>query len=61
MIETQPVIGLPWIKVPAFLGITTHPALANRQSLEIAAAIIDDWIALPNVRVIGSGGDTVFT
>ena len=55
MIETQPVIGLPWITILAFLRITTHPALATCQSFGQAAAIIDDWLTLPNVRVIVPG------
>ena len=55
MIETQPVIGLPWISILAFLRITTHPALATCQSFGLAAAIIEDWLALPNVRIIAPG------
>ena len=55
MIETEPVIGLPWISILAFLRITTHPALATCQSFVLAAAIVDDWLALPNVRVIAPG------
>ena len=55
MIKTEPVIGLPWISILAFLRITTHSALANCQSFGLAAAIIDDWLALPNVRVISPG------
>ena len=57
MIETQPVIGLPWISVLAFLRITTHPAPATCQSFGLAAAIVDDWLALPNIRVIGPGAN----
>ena len=43
------------ISILAFLRITTHPALATCQSFALAAAIIDDWLALPNVRVIAPG------
>ena len=57
MIETQPVIGLPWISILAFLRITTHPALATCQSFGLAAAIIEDWLALPNVRIIAPGAN----
>ncbi|HWE48615.1 MAG TPA: TA system VapC family ribonuclease toxin [Bryobacteraceae bacterium] len=55
MIETQPVVGLPWISILAFLRITTHPSLAASQSFGMAADIIDDWLTLPNVRVVGPG------
>jgi uncharacterized protein len=55
MIETQPVIGIPWISILAFLRITTHPGLMTCQSFDVAAAIVDDWVALPNVRVIAPG------
>jgi toxin-antitoxin system PIN domain toxin len=53
VIATEPVIGLPWITILAFLRITTHPALPGCQSFELATGIIDDWLALPNVRVVG--------
>jgi toxin-antitoxin system PIN domain toxin len=57
VIGSEPVIGLPWISILAFLRITTHPALATAQPFTVAAAIIDDWLALPNVRVIAPGAN----
>lgn len=55
MVETEPVIGLPWISILAFLRITTHASLAMSQPLDLATAIVDDWLALPNIRAIGPG------
>jgi toxin-antitoxin system PIN domain toxin len=54
-IESQPVIGLPWISLLAFLRITTHPRLRSPQSFDLAAAVVDDWLALPNVRTVQPG------
>ena len=55
MIATEPLIGLPMISILAFIRITTHPALLASQSFELAIAIVDDWLALPNVRVVTEG------
>lgn len=55
VIETEPLIGLPWTTVLAFLRITTHPGLASPQSLDWATAIIEDWLKLPNVQLLHPG------
>jgi toxin-antitoxin system PIN domain toxin len=54
-IESEPMIGLPWISILAFLRITTHPRLPHRQTLALAIGIVDDWLELPNVRVVAPG------
>lgn len=55
VLDTEPVIGLPWITLMAFMRITTHIASPVPQSIELAAAIVDDWLARPNVRTVGPG------
>jgi len=54
-LETEPVIGLPWISVLAFVRITTHLGSPVPQTIEQAAAIIDDLLAQPNVQTVGPG------
>jgi len=53
--DTEPAIGLPWISILAFLRLTTSSAARFPQPLEIATAIVDDWLVRPNVRTIGPG------
>ena len=52
-IETEPVIGLPWISLSAFIRITTHMGSPVPQTIEDAFATIDDWLARPNVQTVG--------
>jgi uncharacterized protein len=53
--EREPVIGLPWISILAFLRLTTSSVARFAQPLDLAAAIVDDWLARPNVRTVGPG------
>jgi uncharacterized protein len=49
-------IGIPVHSIAAFLRIMTHPGLrSNRYSLEEAVRIVDEWIALPQVRLLTPG------
>jgi toxin-antitoxin system PIN domain toxin len=49
-------IGVPWQTVGAFLRVTTNPKLrGDRFTIEEAAAIVDLWLAQPNVRLLGPG------
>ena len=45
--------GLPWQTVSAFLRILTNPRLpGNRFTMDEAAAIVDQWVALPAVYLL---------
>jgi len=45
-------VGLPWQAVSAFLRIITNRRLpGNRLSMDEAAAIVDEWAALPAVHL----------
>lgn len=49
-------VRLPWQTVGAFLRIATHPALRGERFMpDEALAIVDEWLAQPNVRMIGPG------
>jgi toxin-antitoxin system PIN domain toxin len=52
------VIGLPWQTISAFLRVITNRKLPGaRLTLEQAAQIVDEWLNLPNVRVLVPGDD----
>jgi toxin-antitoxin system PIN domain toxin len=52
----QAPVRLPWQTAGAFLRIVTNPALrGERFTPQEAVAIIDEWLAQPNVRMIGPG------
>lgn len=55
VLETEPLIGLPWISILAFLRLTTSSVARFVQPLELATAIVDDWLARPNVQIVGPG------
>lgn len=49
-------VGLPWQTVAAFLRVVTNPKLrGDRFTVEEAVAIVDQWLALPNVRLLAPG------
>ena len=49
-------IGLPWQSIAAFLRVVTNPKLrGDRFTVEAAAAIVDQWLAQPNVRLLSPG------
>jgi toxin-antitoxin system PIN domain toxin len=53
--EGEP-LGLPWQTVAAFLRVITNPELrGDRFTVEEAAAIVDQWLAQPNVRPLALG------
>lgn len=52
----SPSVALPWITLLGFLRITTHRSIFQ-DPLPVSTAImtIRDWLALPNVQVLGPG------
>jgi len=49
-------VGLPWQTIYAFLRIITNRQLrGERLSMEEAVAIVEEWIALPGVHLLGPG------
>lgn len=53
--EGEP-LGLPWQTVAAFLRVVTNPKLrGDRFTAEAAAAIVDQWLSQPNVRLLAPG------
>lgn len=49
-------IGLPWQTVSAFLRVVTNPRLGgDRFTTREAVAIVDQWLAQPNVRLLAPG------
>jgi len=51
----EPVL-LPWIGILAFLRVATNPRVWQQPlSVSEAAAIVDEWLALPNVAVTSPG------
>ncbi len=49
-------IGIPLHSIAAFLCIMTHPGQRiGRFSLEEAIGIVDEWLALPHVRLLVPG------
>jgi toxin-antitoxin system PIN domain toxin len=49
-------IGLPWQTITAFLRILTYPGLfGERFTMDQVLSIVDEWVELPNVRVLAPG------
>jgi len=49
-------VGLPWQTVSAFLRIITNRHLpGNRLSMDEAAEIVDQWVALPVAHLLAPG------
>ena len=52
----QEPVGLPWQTVSAFLRIHTNSRLpGDRFNMEQAARVIDQWMELPQVRLLVPG------
>lgn len=53
--EGEP-LGLPWQTLAAFLRVVTNPKLrGQRFTVEAATAIVDQWLAQPNIRLLAPG------
>lgn len=54
--SSEEIIGLPWQTVSAFLRVVTNPGLrGDRFTIEEAIAVVDQWLAQPNVRLLAPG------
>ena len=52
----QEPVGLPWQTVSAFLRIHTNSRLpGDRFTIEEAALVVDEWMELPQVRLLVPG------
>lgn len=52
------LIGLPWQTITAFLRISTNPRAMNRRLLpEEAVEAVDEWLELPNIRILAPTED----
>jgi toxin-antitoxin system PIN domain toxin len=50
------IVGFSWTTILAFLRIATTPRiLLHPYELDEATSIIEDWIARPNVAIVGPG------
>jgi uncharacterized protein len=58
--DVEPV-GLAWQTVSAFLRVMTNRKLPGfRLTVEQAVAIVEEWLAQPNVRIIEAGDEHWF-
>lgn len=54
--SSEEAVGLPWQTIAAFLRVVTNPKLGgDRFTVEEAAAIVDQWLAQPNIRLLAPG------
>jgi toxin-antitoxin system PIN domain toxin len=50
------LIGLPWQTIHGFLRISTDTRISGNQvSMESSLALVEQWMNLPNVRVLTPG------
>jgi len=55
-ISGQELIGLPWQTIHGFLRISTNKRISGDQvSMQRALALVQQWLDLPNVRVLSPG------
>ena len=53
VLQRDEEIGLPWAVLVGFVRISTNPrAMTNPLTIEAALQQIDEWLALPGVRVL---------
>jgi toxin-antitoxin system PIN domain toxin len=54
----EDTIGLPWIVLLGFLRLATSPRVFPRPlASDVAAAIVDAWLALDHVQIVGEKDD----
>lgn len=55
-LSDEPLVGLPWQSIGAFLRVATNPRLSiGNLSVEKAISIVESWLRLPNLRVLAPG------
>jgi len=53
---TEDSVGLPIVSILGFIRLTTHPKVPGRRfSVEEAHAIVESWLARPNVNLLSPG------
>lgn len=56
LLSGNELIGIPWQSVGAFLRVVTHPKLPGRRyTPEEAIAVVESWIGVSGVRMLGPG------
>ena len=56
IISGSELIGLPWQTIDAFVRISTNPRVSGGQvTVERSIGTIEQWIRLPQVRVLAPG------
>jgi toxin-antitoxin system PIN domain toxin len=56
VLSSDEPVGLPWQAISAFLRIQTDPRIpGDRFTMEEAARVVDDWLDLPQVHLLGPG------
>ena len=56
VISESELIGLPWQTIHGFLRISTDQRISGNQvSMESSLALVEQWMNLPNVRVLIPG------
>lgn len=51
----EPLVGMPWQSISAFLRVATNPRLSAGVSVDEVLSIVDSWLQLPNVRLLTPG------
>ena len=52
------LVGLPWQTVTAFLRIMSNPrSPGERFTREEAVQVVEQWLAQPNIRLLGPGDE----
>lgn len=53
-------VGVPWVVVLAFTRLLTHPTICDRPvTTAEVRAIVETWLAQPQVRLLGPSDDTM--
>jgi uncharacterized protein len=56
LLESNEVVGLPWITIWAFVRISTNPRIwDNARPAKEAFGIVGEWLAQPSVILLQSG------
>ena len=55
-LSEETVVGLPWQTISAFIRIATNPRIpGQRFSLDEVVQVVDEWLELPNVKLLAPG------